>query len=270
MKKLSVYDYVESCYKIETYLKTYGGCIHPMAGSHDWPVSNRQPPPLPLYTAKIGRPKKLRKKSADESKRSETHLTRKLVTLHCSKCKQKGHNIRRCPQLAHNARAVQVVAEQVVAEQVMADLNVVAEQVMAEQVEGNAQGGQREAAAEEIPVNTQPFEELTDDELLRLFDCPILGIPNIGFHYVRVDPLLNVGDNIIANSLTNAQNMAINTSQMEITPSSILCYLFRIFKCHLCLGIVCLAHLQLLGNLLCISQLQFEEMDNTSQQQEQK
>nr|GMD27165.1 uncharacterized protein LOC109184816 [Ipomoea batatas] len=147
------------------------------------------------------RPKKLKKKSADESKRSETHLTRKLVTLHCSKCKQKGHNIR-CPQLAHNARAVegdamveqvvveqvvaeQVVAKQVVAEQVMADLNVVAEQVMAEQVESNAQGGQREVVAKEIPVDTQPFEELTDDELLRLFDCPILGIPNIGFHYVR-------------------------------------------------------------------------------------
>nr|GMD29226.1 uncharacterized protein LOC109191598 [Ipomoea batatas] len=91
----------------------------------------------------------------------------------------------------------------------------------------------QEAAAEEIPVNTQPFEELTDDELLRLFDCPILGIPNIGFHYVRVDPLLNVRDNIIANSLTNAQNMAINTSPMEIAPSS---------------------------------QLQFEEMDNTSEQ----
>nr|GLL17036.1 uncharacterized protein LOC109156638 [Ipomoea trifida]GLL27402.1 uncharacterized protein LOC109156638 [Ipomoea trifida]GLL33676.1 uncharacterized protein LOC109156638 [Ipomoea trifida]GLL33710.1 uncharacterized protein LOC109156638 [Ipomoea trifida] len=53
-----------------------------------------------------------------------------------------------------------------------------------------------------------------------------------------VDPLLNVGDNIIANSLTNAQNMAVDTSQMEIIPSS---------------------------------QLQFEKMDNTShQQQEQK
>nr|GMD95573.1 uncharacterized protein LOC109184816 [Ipomoea batatas] len=132
----------------------------------------------------------------------------------------------------------QVVAKQVVAEQVMADLNVQSEQVMAEHIVGNAQGGQREAVAEEIPVNTQPFEELTDDELLRLFDCPILGIPNIGVHSVRVDPLLNVEDNIIANSLTNAQNMAVDTSQMEIIPSS---------------------------------QLQFGEMDNTShQQQEQK
>nr|GLL29494.1 hypothetical protein Itr_chr06CG11600 [Ipomoea trifida] len=98
---------------------------------------------------------------------------------------------------------------------------------MAEHIVGNAHGGQREAVAEEIPVNTQPCEELTDDELLRLFDCPILGIPNIGVHSVRVDPLLTVGDNIIANSLTNAQNMA--------------------------------------------GQLQFQEMDNTShQQQEQK
>nr|GMD69545.1 uncharacterized protein LOC109184816 [Ipomoea batatas] len=145
--------------------------------------------------------------------------------------------------VAEQVMAEQVVAEHVVADQVgneevMADLNVQSEQVMAEHIVGNAQGGQREAVAEEIPVNTQPCEELTDDELLRLFDCPILRIPNIGVHSVRVDPLLNVGDNIIANSLTNAQNMAVDTSQMEIIPSS---------------------------------QLQFEEMDNTShQQQEQK
>nr|GMD90255.1 uncharacterized protein LOC109184816 [Ipomoea batatas] len=120
--------------------------------------------------------------------------------------------------------AEHVVADQVGNEEVMADLNV--------------QSEQRDAVAEEIPVNTQPCEELTDDELLRLFDCPILGIPNIGVHSVRVDPLLIVGDNIIANSLTNAQNMAVDTSQMEIIPSS---------------------------------QLQFQEMDNTShQQQEQK
>nr|GMC64688.1 hypothetical protein Iba_chr02dCG7280 [Ipomoea batatas] len=134
--------------------------------------------------------------------------------------------------------AEHVVVDQVGNEEVMADLNVQSEQVMAEHIVGNAQGGQREAVAEEIPVNTQPCEELTDDELLRLFDCPILGIPNIGVHSVRVDPLLTVGDNIIANSLTNAQNMAVDTSQMEIIPSS---------------------------------QLQFQEMDNTShQQQEQK
>nr|GMD48346.1 uncharacterized protein LOC109184816 [Ipomoea batatas] len=147
--------------------------------------------------------------------------------------------------VAEQVMAEQVVAEHVVADQVgneevMADLNVQSEQVMAEHIVGNAQGGQREAVAEEIPVNTQPCEELTDDELLRLFDCPILGIPNIGVHSVRVDPLLTVGDNIIANSLTNAQNMAVDTSQMEIIPSSILCYLFRICKCHLCLGLISL------------------------------
>nr|GMC86655.1 uncharacterized protein LOC109149242 [Ipomoea batatas] len=57
-------------------------------------------------------------------------------------------------------------------------------------------------------------------------------------YFSLVDPLLTVGDNIIANSLTNAQNMTVDTSQMEIIPSS---------------------------------QLQFQEMDNTSHhQQEQK
>nr|GMC46462.1 uncharacterized protein LOC109184816 [Ipomoea batatas] len=94
----------------------------------------------------------------------------------------------------------------------------------------------REAVTEEIPVNTQSFKKITDDELFRLFDCPFLGIPNIGYHSVRVDPLLNVGDNIIGNSLTNVQNMPVDNSQMEITPSS-----------------------QLL-----------EEMDNTSQQQQEQ
>nr|GMD89844.1 hypothetical protein Iba_chr14dCG3960 [Ipomoea batatas] len=87
--------------------------------------------------------------------------------------------------MAEQVVAEHVVADQVGNEEVMADLNVQSEQVMAEHIVGNAQGGQREAVAEEIPVNTQPCEELTDDELLRLFDCPILGIPNIGVHSVR-------------------------------------------------------------------------------------
>lgn len=111
--KNPVYDYVDSCYTVDTYLKTYSGSIHPMAGSHDWPTSDRQPPLPPLFITKVGRPKKLRKRSADEKTTDGVHLSRKFVSLHCSFCKQKGHNARRCPQKPHPVRVAAEREEQV-------------------------------------------------------------------------------------------------------------------------------------------------------------
>ncbi|XP_019159583.1 PREDICTED: uncharacterized protein LOC109156168 [Ipomoea nil] len=107
MKKQSPIDYVNVCYKKETYLAVYGRCIHPMAGPNGWPETQLVAPLPPIYTARAGRPKKLRKKGADEIKQKPkganqlttdgVHLSRTHVTLHCTKCKQKGHNSRKCP-----------------------------------------------------------------------------------------------------------------------------------------------------------------------------
>ncbi|XP_031120347.1 uncharacterized protein LOC116023484 [Ipomoea triloba] len=99
-----VWHYVDPSYYISTYLKTYDGCIKPMAGFEKWPAIEREPPLPPLYNAKPGRPRKLRKRSAGEtrpageSSKASVYLTRKHVTLHCTICKQSGHNSRKCPQ----------------------------------------------------------------------------------------------------------------------------------------------------------------------------
>nr|GMD06031.1 uncharacterized protein LOC109185271 [Ipomoea batatas] len=105
-----IWHYVDPCYLIATYMKTYAGCIHPMAGYEEWPSTDKEPPLPPLYTAKPGRPRKLRKKSRGETSKTAStskggqrrelgvYLTRTHVRLHCTTCKLPGHNSRRCPQ----------------------------------------------------------------------------------------------------------------------------------------------------------------------------
>ncbi|XP_019197083.1 PREDICTED: uncharacterized protein LOC109190938 [Ipomoea nil] len=93
-----IWHYVDSCYLIFTYKKTYEGCINPMSGYEDWPITSRQPPLPPLYKAKAGRPRKLRMKSKGEISNDGVHLSRRHVTLHCKKCKELGHNSRKCPK----------------------------------------------------------------------------------------------------------------------------------------------------------------------------
>ncbi|XP_019194863.1 PREDICTED: uncharacterized protein LOC109188688 isoform X2 [Ipomoea nil] len=96
--KAPLHDYVADCYTIETYKKAYSGCIHPMAGPQEWPHTDREPPLPPLFNTKVGRPRKLRKKSAGEITKDGIHISRRTVTLHCSTCKLIGHNTRKCPQ----------------------------------------------------------------------------------------------------------------------------------------------------------------------------
>lgn len=87
-----IWRYVDSCYLISTYMKTYEGCIKPMSGYEDWPATSREPPLPPVYNARPGRPRKLRMKSRGEGQ----HLSRRYVVLHCTKCKEVCHNNRKC------------------------------------------------------------------------------------------------------------------------------------------------------------------------------
>nr|GMC69609.1 uncharacterized protein LOC109188688 isoform X2 [Ipomoea batatas] len=78
---------VDDCYTIENYKKAYSSSIHPMAGPQEWPHTDREPPLPPLFTTKLGRPRKLRKKSTRELTKDGVHISRRTVTLHCSTCK---------------------------------------------------------------------------------------------------------------------------------------------------------------------------------------
>lgn len=91
-----VFEYVHHFYKRETYLKIYGGSIKPMAGPEEWPLTDKDPPLPPQYTARPGRPKKLRKPSMGELSKDGEKVARTHIKLHCTKCRKPGHNSRTC------------------------------------------------------------------------------------------------------------------------------------------------------------------------------
>lgn len=106
-----IYDYVHPSYKVENYKKAYEGCIMPMAGPAEWPFSDKEPPLPPEYTARPGRPRKLRMKGGgEETSTSKTnkgksvaskdgvHLSKSFVNKRCGICKKEGHNKRKCPE----------------------------------------------------------------------------------------------------------------------------------------------------------------------------
>ncbi|WVY89822.1 hypothetical protein V8G54_035336 [Vigna mungo] len=61
-----------------------------------WPTSENTPLLLPpIYKTPPGRPKKLRRREADEPMR-HTKLSKKNSIMKCSSCKEFGHNVRSC------------------------------------------------------------------------------------------------------------------------------------------------------------------------------
>ncbi|XP_052620870.1 uncharacterized protein LOC111890382 [Lactuca sativa] len=108
-----LYTYVHKVYWLDTWKEMYSFKVEPIKGRAMWPKSDCPttlvPPP---HNKAIGRPKKKRRITAEERieiqqrKRqansqsqndNETQsLSRKFLTVTCSKCKQKGHNARTC------------------------------------------------------------------------------------------------------------------------------------------------------------------------------
>nr|KAJ0225319.1 hypothetical protein LSAT_V11C100031470 [Lactuca sativa] len=108
-----LYTYVHKVYLLDTWKEMYSFKVEPIKGRAMWPKSDCPttlvPPP---HNKAIGRPKKKRRITVEERieiqqrKRqansqsqndNETQsLSRKFLTVTCSKCKQKGHNARTC------------------------------------------------------------------------------------------------------------------------------------------------------------------------------
>ncbi|CAI9266701.1 unnamed protein product [Lactuca saligna] len=120
--ELDIYKWVHKVYWLETWQKAYSFKVEPIKGRPMWPKSNCPtkliPPP---HHTQVGRPKKKRRQSEGErlSKRQKASagdgvnemqgensqgprndgvqkLSRKHVSVTCSKCKNKGHNSRTC------------------------------------------------------------------------------------------------------------------------------------------------------------------------------
>ncbi|VFQ65172.1 unnamed protein product [Cuscuta campestris] len=90
-----VENYVDDCYKVETYNQVYANIIHPVPGPHDFvrtPYAQLLPPTVKRAP---GRPKTKRRKTPEEHE-DEKKSTRRGLTLHCSICGDGGHNERSC------------------------------------------------------------------------------------------------------------------------------------------------------------------------------
>ncbi|KAF7121212.1 hypothetical protein RHSIM_Rhsim13G0199100 [Rhododendron simsii] len=87
-------------YKKQTYINTYKHVIYPMNGMDMWEQTSKPPIQPPHYTRKGGRPKKCRRRDADEPPAPSDgtkKMRRNLKKLSCRRCGGKGHNVRTCP-----------------------------------------------------------------------------------------------------------------------------------------------------------------------------
>lgn len=94
-------DYVHEYYHRETYLRTYNMQIFPVPTNHEWLVSPQGPISPPMVKRTTGRPKKQRKRTADELHGNTTGDIRRGVNVTCSRCLEKGHNQRSCKNNPH-------------------------------------------------------------------------------------------------------------------------------------------------------------------------
>ncbi|KAH0655964.1 hypothetical protein KY285_030846 [Solanum tuberosum] len=90
-------DYIDNCYSKATYLRTYANVLQPITNMKMWHVSTNPTVAPPEIKGMSGKPGKLRKKEAGESKKSGK-LPRTGLAMICSNCNVRGHNKRGCPQ----------------------------------------------------------------------------------------------------------------------------------------------------------------------------
>ncbi|KAG8377175.1 hypothetical protein BUALT_Bualt08G0000700 [Buddleja alternifolia] len=96
-KRNDVEDYVDVCYKKETYLKVYEYMIHPVPGQRDYIKTNYPPLRAPAIKINKGRPNKARMRGPGEGLNS----TRKGLTHTCKNCLGMGHNKGSCNNPTH-------------------------------------------------------------------------------------------------------------------------------------------------------------------------
>ncbi|KAL4583826.1 hypothetical protein LXL04_008410 [Taraxacum kok-saghyz] len=90
-------EWVHDCYKLHTWKEMYKYKVEPINGRNMWEKS-QCPFTLthPKHHTQVGRPKKKRKRAAGEEPSQGKNLSRKFLTVTCTKCKNKGHNSRIC------------------------------------------------------------------------------------------------------------------------------------------------------------------------------
>ncbi|XP_016566925.1 uncharacterized protein LOC107865085 [Capsicum annuum] len=101
-KKYLLYNYIDSCYSKETYLRTYVNVLEPVTNMKIWPISLNIIVAPPEITSFLGRPSKARRKEAGETMKLEK-LPRTRLEMTCNLFHIRGHNKRGRPQSAPSA-----------------------------------------------------------------------------------------------------------------------------------------------------------------------
>ncbi|KAL3529235.1 hypothetical protein ACH5RR_008557 [Cinchona calisaya] len=104
-------DYVHPFYTIQFYKKTYKYVIIPILEKNLWLETGELLIEPPELRRRPSRPRKLRRKGPDERVDSSM-VTRRGTVLHCSNCKQAGHNRKTCKQPVNTRQTNKNVNEQ--------------------------------------------------------------------------------------------------------------------------------------------------------------
>lgn len=90
-------EYVNNCYTVESYLRSYEPAILPVTSSELWHKTGLPPLLPPKYKAQPGRPKRKRRMGLTESATDQAGNKGKVgESKRCTVCGMKGHNKRRC------------------------------------------------------------------------------------------------------------------------------------------------------------------------------
>lgn len=89
-------EYVDDCYRLVTYLRSYKQGIHAMPGPEAWPEGGNAVILPPHVRVQPGRPRKARKREPDEPK-VPYKVSRHGYVVKCGNCGNEGHNARACP-----------------------------------------------------------------------------------------------------------------------------------------------------------------------------
>ncbi|KAH7859911.1 hypothetical protein Vadar_007022 [Vaccinium darrowii] len=89
-------DHVSDWYSKNTFLTSYNHILHPMNGQDMWEKSGKPPIQPPEFKRQTGRPRKSRRREADEPRKNPLKLSRVGVKMTCQKCGKQGHNKRTC------------------------------------------------------------------------------------------------------------------------------------------------------------------------------
>ncbi|XP_058212292.1 uncharacterized protein LOC131324362 [Rhododendron vialii] len=88
-------EFVHQCFHISTFINTYNDMINPIPDQSLWVHTNSDPIMPPILRKQSGRPRKSRRKAADEPKYPE-RIRKHYESLRCGNCSEFGHNTRTC------------------------------------------------------------------------------------------------------------------------------------------------------------------------------